>query len=86
MVTASAGMLAAALAQRPFSFSVMAVVALVAFLSRRSVLPRMDRLRARDEPMEAPAIRQFRELHILGMLLNFAQLLAICVSLAKFGV
>jgi hypothetical protein len=85
-VTASAGMLAAALAHRPFSFCVMAVVAVVAFFSSRSVLPRMDRLRARDEPMEPPAVRRFRELHVVGMALNFAQLMAICVSLAKFGV
>src|SRR4051812_39145279 len=60
MITASAGAIACLLANRMLSMAVMVMVAAVAYYSSRLVLPRMDMLRARDEPMEPPAIRKFR--------------------------
>jgi hypothetical protein len=86
MVTATAGVLACLLASRPLSVAVMATVGLVAFCSSKVVLPRMDTLRARAEPMEPRAIRRFRQLHVAGMVMNLAQLVAICVGMAKVGV
>ena len=53
----------------------------VAYLSRRNILTRMDRLRAVMTPEDGQRIRQFRVLHVWGMVLNVAQLLAICLSL-----
>ncbi|HUR90120.1 MAG TPA: hypothetical protein VMZ74_13610 [Ramlibacter sp.] len=85
MVTSTAGTVSYSLAGRAIPAVVMAIVFTVAFFSRRAVLPRMDALRAREEPMELPAIRKFRQLHVTGMLLNITQLLSICFGMAKFG-
>jgi hypothetical protein len=81
MVTAGAGALAhAAVGRHVISFG-MAGIALIAFLSRRGILSRMDRLRDVMTATDAARIRQFRSLHVWGMVLNVAQLLAICIGL-----
>jgi hypothetical protein len=83
MVTAAAGLLANALAQRPIIATGMAAIALIAFLSRRGILSRMDRLRDVMTATDAARIRQFRHLHVLGMVLNVTQLAALCIGLVK---
>jgi len=61
----------------------LAGIALIAFLSRRGILSRMDRLRDAMTATDMVRIRQFRLLHVWGMVLNFAQLFAVCVGLVK---
>ena len=80
-VAAAAGTLAHALAHRPATTAVMAAVGAIAFWSRRGILSRMDRLRTTMTAHDAAGIRRFRRLHVLGMVLNVAQLLVICASL-----
>lgn len=81
IVTASAGVAAQAWTGKAVLAAGMAAVVVVAYLSRRNILTRMDRLRAVMTPDDAQRIRQFRVLHVWGMVLNVAQLLAICLSL-----
>jgi hypothetical protein len=81
MVVAAAGTLAHALAGRSVTSVAMAAVGAIAFSSRRIILSRMDRLRTTMTATDTDGIRQFRRLHVLGMVLNFVQLLAICAGL-----
>ena len=81
MVVASAGFIAHAVAQRPATTAGMAVIGAAAFCSRRAILGRMDRLRLSMTATDADGIRRFRKLHVIGMLLNFAQLVVICGGL-----
>jgi hypothetical protein len=81
IVVAGAGMLVHALAQRPATTALMAVVVAIAFASRRTILFAMDRLRITMHENDTAGIRRFRRLHVLGMVLNVTQLLAICASL-----
>lgn len=55
----------------------MAAIAGLALVLRKTVLPHMDRLRIRIESADAAAAIEFRQLHILGMALNFVQLAAL---------
>jgi hypothetical protein len=43
----------------------------------------MDRLRDVMTATDAARIRQFRQLHVLGMVLNVTQLAALCIGLVK---
>jgi len=81
MVCAAAGTLAYALTKRADMTGALAVVAVIAFCSRRAILSRMDRLRATMTANDTAGIRQFRRLHVLGMVLNVVQLLTICAGL-----
>jgi hypothetical protein len=81
MVVAAAGTLACAVAQRPALTAVMIAVGALAFWSRRRILPRMDGLRATMTANDAQGISRFRRLHVLGMLLNVAQLATLCAAL-----
>ena len=83
LVTASAGALANAAAGRPGIAASMTAIVLVTFVSRRYILSRMDALRATMTATDAGQIRQFRRLHILGMVLNVGQLFAVCVGLVN---
>ena len=83
MVTATAGLLANAVAHRPIIATGMAAIASIAFFSRRGILSRMDRLRESMTATDAARIREFRQLHVLGMVLNVTQLAALCVGLVK---
>jgi len=81
IVVAAAGTLADALASRPALTVGMAAIGAVAFWSRRVILSRMDSLRATMTETDLVGIRQFRRLHVTGMVLNVVQLIAICASL-----
>lgn len=83
LVTAAAGLLANAIAGRAALAIGMAAIALIALWSRRSILARMDQLRAVMTATDADRIRQFRMLHTWGMVLNVTQLAAVCVGLVK---
>ncbi|HVE53926.1 MAG TPA: hypothetical protein VNB23_11145 [Ramlibacter sp.] len=81
LVAATAGILAHGLARRPATTALMVGIAVIAFWSRRTILPRMDNLRATMTPTDDAGIRQFRRLHAVGMALNVVQLLAVCAVL-----
>ena len=81
IVVSAAGILAHGAALRPATTVGMAVVCAFAFGSRRTILSRMDALRTTMTATDTQGIRRFRKLHIVGMSLNFAQLLLICVGL-----
>ncbi len=85
MVVSTFGAVAYALASHALSSAAMCVIFLVAFASRNTVLPRMDLLRTRPDPMDAPDIRRFRRLHVAGMMLNFTQLIGICFGMSRMG-
>ena len=81
MVAAAAGTLAHALAGRPATSAALALVGTIAFASRSLILSRMDRLRMTMSATDSEGIRRFRRLHVLGMVLNAVQLLALCAAL-----
>lgn len=81
IAVAVAGTLSHALGNRPSTTVAMMLVGLVALASRRAILSRMDALRATMTAADVTGIRRFRRLHVLGMSLNFVQLLAICFGL-----
>lgn len=83
MVTAGVGALAHAAVGRPIIAAGMAGIALIAFASRRGILSGMDRLRDAMTATDAARIRQFRKLHVWGMVLNVVQLVAVCFGLVK---
>ena len=85
MVVSTGGAVAYAAARHPVSAAAMCCIFLIAFASRRTVLPRMDSLRTRDEPMEPHGIRSFRRLHVTGMALNFSQLLGVVYGMTQMG-
>ena len=81
LVTATAACLAYAYAGRQGFAAGMACIALVAWLSRRVVLPRMDGLRERIERSDTTAIPVFRRTHVAGMAANVVQLGLVASSL-----
>ena len=81
MFTASATALSYALAGRVFFATGAAALALLATLLRRSVIPRMDLLRAQIQADAAAAIAAFRRIHVAAILINLAQLVVIVWSL-----
>ncbi|WP_077002659.1 hypothetical protein [Variovorax sp. KK3] len=83
IVTAGVGALAHAAVGRSVLSLGMAAIAAIAFFSRRSILGRMDELREVMTGDDAARIRQFRQLHVLGMVLNVGQLALVCVGLVK---
>ena len=85
MTVSTGGAIAYAVAWHPLSCAAMCVIFLIAFASRRIVLPRMDRLRTRPDPMEPHGVRNFRRLHVTGMVLNFTQLLGVCFAMSSLG-
>ncbi len=58
-----------------------AALALLATVLRRTVLPKMDSLRARIQGSETEAIPVFRRVHVTAILVNVAQLVLIVWSL-----
>jgi hypothetical protein len=81
MIAAAAGALTHALAQRQITAVALVVIGAIALGSRRAILTRMDRLASTMTATDRAGIRQFRKLHVTGMVLNFAQLLGICAAL-----
>lgn len=64
------GMLSAAVMERYTLAAATGCIAIVGFTARRLIVMRMDRLRSTMTPVDAPAIRQFRRLHVTGLALN----------------
>ena len=56
-------------------------LALLATLLRRTIIPKMDSLRAQIQVSEAEAIAGFRRIHVMAILVNVAQLILIVWSL-----
>ena len=63
-----------------------AALALLAFLLRRTVIPKMDALRALIAVTEPGAIAGFRRLHVTAILINTAQLVLIVWSLIALSI
>ena len=81
MATASATALSYAVAGRGVLGAGAAALAVLAFLLRRSVIPRMDSLRERIQVSEAKAISGFRRIHLTAILINIGQLALIVGAL-----
>ena len=65
-----------------FAFAAGAAgLALLATFLRRTVIPKMDALRAQIQVSEAEAIAGFRRMHVMAILVNVAQLVVIVWSL-----
>ena len=60
-------------------------LALLATLLRRTVIPKMDSLRARIQVTETSAIPGFRRVHVAAILINLAQLALIVWSLISLS-
>ena len=85
MVTAAAAALSYALAgQSAFALG-MGCVAALSFGTRRWIIPGMDTLPSTMNASDSVAIFRFRQLHIIGMLLNVGQLGAVVWSLTKLA-
>lgn len=81
LLAAGATTVAYGVAGKPAFCAGMAILMLVVFLASRRIIPAMDALRETMKPDDAAAIARFRRLHMAGMLLNAAQLVAVGTSL-----
>jgi hypothetical protein len=70
-----------ALAGKPGFAAGMVLILAITLVARRVVLQALDAARASITPENAQAIARFRRVHIGGMALNAAQLVALGVSL-----
>ena len=77
MFTASATALSYALAGRLAFAAGAAALGLLAAALRRTIIPKMDALRAQIQVSETQIIRQFRRIHVTAILINLAQLVTI---------
>lgn len=85
MLTASAAALGYAWTAKPAFALGMACIATLAFALRRwLVIPRMDDLRDMI-PASDTAVFRFRRLHIVGMMLNVAELATVAWALTRLG-
>ncbi|RSZ33309.1 MULTISPECIES: hypothetical protein [unclassified Variovorax] len=84
-VTASATALSFATAGRPWIAAGAAVLAAVAVVLRRRVIPKMDALGAQIQSNYMDAIPGFRRTHIIAILINIGQLVAIVWCLIAVG-
>ncbi|HET7834221.1 MAG TPA: hypothetical protein VFL43_00310 [Variovorax sp.] len=85
MLTAGAAALGYAWTAKPAFALGMACIATLAFALRRwLVIPRMDLLRD-SIPASDTAISRFRRLHIVGMMLNVAELATVAWALTRLG-
>ncbi|MDM0083646.1 hypothetical protein QTI17_23895 [Variovorax sp. J31P179] len=85
MLTAGAAALGYAWTAKPAFALGMACIATLAFALRRwLVIPRMDLLRD-SIPASDTAISRFRQLHIVGMMLNVAELATVAWALTRLG-
>ena len=81
MFSAGATALSYAFAGRLIFAAGAMVLALLAIVLRRTVIPKMDALRARLQVSETTAVRGFRRVHVTAILINLAQLALIVWSL-----
>jgi len=77
MFTAIATALSYALAGRLVLAAGAAALGLLAAALRRTIIPKMDALRAQIQVSEAQIIQQFRRIHVTAILINLAQLVTI---------
>ena len=85
MFTASATAVSYAFAGRPRFAAGAAALALLATLLRRTVIPKMDALRAQIQGSDTNAVPGFRRMHVTAILLNLAQLALIVWSLVTLS-
>ena len=85
MVTAGATALSYAFAGRLPIAAGAAVLAVLAFFLRRTVIPRMDSLGAQIQQAGQEAIPDFRRVHATAIVLNVAQLAVIVWSLMGYS-
>ncbi len=83
--TASATAVSYAFAERFVFAAGAAALALLATILRRTVIPKMDWLRAQIQFSGPNAIPGFRRIHVTAILLNLAQLVLIVWSLIVFS-
>jgi hypothetical protein len=81
MLTASATAVCYAFAARPGYAAGAAALALVAYLLRRKIIPKMDSLRAQIQLGNTGAVPGFRRIHMAAVVVNVAQLVLIIWSL-----
>lgn len=81
MYTASATAVSLALSGRLALAAGAATLALLAALLRRTIIPKMDSLRAQMPASETNTIPEFRRMHVAAILANLAQLVLIVWSL-----
>jgi len=81
MYTASATAVCLALSGRLALAAGAAILALLAAMLRRKVIPKMDSLRAQFQASDTTSIRAFRRMHVAAILINLAQLVFIVWSL-----
>lgn len=84
-VTASATALSFATAGRLWIAAGAAVLAAISVVLRRKVIPKMDALGAQIQSNYMDAIPGFRRTHVIAILINIAQLVAIVWSLISLG-
>jgi len=85
MAAAAVGALSSALAQRFIIALALSCVGGIGFAGRAWFVSRMDIVRSTMTADDSAAIRQFRRLHIAGMLLNVALLAAVCFGLTRIS-
>lgn len=81
MYTASATAVSLAFSGRLALAAGAATLALLAALLRRTIIPKMDSLRAQMPASETNTIPEFRRMHVAAILANLAQLVLIVWSL-----
>ena len=82
IVTASATAISYALAGRPVLAAGAAVLAMLAVVLRKKVIPKMDALGAEIQSRPMDAIPGFRKTHVTAIAINIGQLAVIVWSLA----
>ena len=83
MATGVVGAASAAIAGRAAAALGLGVVAAIGFAGRHWFVARMDLVRSTMTADDSLAIRKFRRLHIVGMLLNVLLLGSFCVGLTR---
>ena len=86
IITASATAVSYVLAGRLAFAAGAAVLALLAFILRRKVIPKMDLLREQIQISGTQAIPGFRRIHLVAILINLAQLVFIVWSLISISI
>lgn len=84
IICGAAGALTLALDEQPVPSSLLAIVAGFAVLARQLVIPRLDALRVAKTAGDAVAVRQFKRLHGLSMVVNLMQIVAVMAVLSTF--
>ncbi|PJI95349.1 hypothetical protein CLU85_0053 [Acidovorax sp. 69] len=86
MCTAGVAALSYAVADRLIFATGATSLVLLATVLRRTIIPKMDSLRTQIQASEMSAIAGFRRVHVVAILANLAQLVAIVWSLIAVSV